>query len=222
MAIVKKKRFGLTIVLGILTIITGVYAYNVGQRRQDINYPEALDEVVAYVDDQAITLKDFAFYVAFEEMNVEEQAYVYEPGNTSKYWNLHIDGEFVRIAARNSAVDMAIHDRIFYDMALEDGVELDDEEMQFLINSQQDFLSDISDYGGIEKLGVDEEVICSSMEKAALAQKYQEVYAELNGKEISDYDFSAEGYKALLADTDYKINKEVLERLDFGNITLEH
>lgn len=222
MAIVKKKRFGLTIVLGILTIITGVYAYNVGQRRQDINYPEALDEVVAYVDDQAITLKDFAFYVAYEEMNVEEQAYVYEPGNTSKYWNLHIDGEFVRIAARNSAVDMAIHDRIFYDMALEDGVELDDEEMQFLINSQQDFLSDISDYGGIEKLGVDEEVICSSMEKAALAQKYQEVYAELNGKEISDYDFSAEGYKALLADTDYKINKEVLERLDFGNITLEH
>lgn len=222
MAIVKKKRFGLTIVLGILTIITGVYAYNVGQRRQDINYPEALDEVVAYVDDQAITLKDFAFYVAYEEMNVEEQAYVYEPGNTSKYWNLHIDGEFVRIAARNSAVDMAIHDRIFYDMALEDGVELDDEEMQFLINSQQDFLSDISDYGGLEKLGVDEEVICSSMEKAALAQKYQEVYAELNGKEISDYDFSAEGYNALLADTDYKINKEVLERLDFGNITLEH
>lgn len=222
MAIVKKKRFGLTIVLGILTIITGVYAYNVGQRRQDINYPEALDEVVAYVDDQAITLKDFAFYVAYEEMNVEEQAYVYEPGNTSKYWNLHIDGEFVRIAARNSAVDMAIHDRIFYDMALEDGVELDDEEMQFLINSQQDFLSDISDYGGLEKLGVDEEVICSSMEKAALAQKYQEVYAELNGKEISDYDFSAEGYKALLADTDYKINKEVLERLDFGNISLEH
>lgn len=222
MAIVKKKRFGLTIVLGILTIITGVYAYNVGQRRQDINYTEALDEVVAYVDDQAITLKDFAFYVAYEEMNVEEQAYVYEPGNTSKYWNLHIDGEFVRIAARNSAVDMAIHDRIFYDMALEDGVELDDEEMQFLINSQQDFLSDISDYGGLEKLGVDEEVICSSMEKAALAQKYQEVYAELNGKEISDYDFSAEGYKALLADTDYKINKEVLERLDFGNITLEH
>lgn len=222
MAIVKKKRFGLTIALGILTIITGVYAYNVGQRRQDINYPEALDEVVAYVDDQAITLKDFAFYVAYEEMNVEEQAYVYEPGNTSKYWNLHIDGEFVRIAARNSAVDMAIHDRIFYDMALEDGVELDDEEMQFLINSQQDFLSDISDYGGLEKLGVDEEVICSSMEKAALAQKYQEVYAELNGKEISDYDFSAEGYKALLADTDYKINKEVLERLDFGNITLEH
>ena len=222
MAIVKKKRFGLTIVLGILTIITGVYAYNVGQRRQDINYPEALDEVVAYVDDQAITLKDFAFYVAYEEMNVEEQAYVYEPGNTSKYWNLHIDGEFVRIAARNSAVDMAIHDRIFYDMALEDEVELDDEEMQFLINSQQDFLSDISDYGGLEKLGVDEEVICSSMEKAALAQKYQEVYAELNGKEISDYDFSAEGYKALLADTDYKINKEVLERLDFGNITLEH
>ena len=65
-------------------------------------------------------------------------------------------------------------------------------------------------------------MICSSMEKAALAQKYQEVYAELNGKEISDYDFSAEGYKALLADTDYKINKEVLERLDFGNITLEH
>lgn len=222
MAIIKKKRFGLTIVLGILTIITGVYAYNAGQRRQDINYPEALDEVVAYVDDQAISLKDFAFYVAYEEMSVEEQAYVYEPGNTSKYWNLHIDGEFVRIAARNSAVDMAIHDKIFYDMALEDGIELDDEEKQFLINSQQDFLSDISDYGGLEKLGVDEEVICLSMEKTALAQKYQEIYAELNGKEMSDYDFSAEEYKLLLADFDYKINEEVLERLEFGNITLEH
>ncbi|MEE1102242.1 MAG: hypothetical protein U0K86_12305 [Agathobacter sp.] len=218
----KNKKFRLTIILGILTVITGIISYNSGQRRQDINYPKELDSVIAEVEGKEISLRDFAFYAAYEEQVVEEEAYVYEPGNTSKYWNLHIDGEFVRIAARNSAVDMAIHDEIFYSMAVEDGITLDEEEQEFLANSQMDFLSDLSDYEGLEKLGVDEETICSSMEKVALAQKYQEIYAELNNKDVSDYDFNAKAYKALLAEKEYKINEDVLKRLVFGNITLGH
>lgn len=216
------KKYMLTIFLGILTIITGVYAYNAGQDKKKINYKKELDQVVATVDGTDISLKDFAFYVAYEENIVEEQAYVYDPSDTNKYWNLHIDGEFVRIAARNSAVDMAIHDEIFYEMAMAEEISLNNSERKCLENSQMDFWSDLTDYDKQKELGIKEEDIDAAMEKVAIAQKYQEIFAELNNKDVEEFDFSGEAYKALLEETEYQINTEVLEKITFGNVTLEH
>lgn len=61
----KNKKFRLTIILGILTVITGIISYNSGQRRQDINYPKELDSVIAEVEGKEISLRDFAFYAAY-------------------------------------------------------------------------------------------------------------------------------------------------------------
>lgn len=216
------KKYMLTIFLGILTIITGVYAYNAGQDKKKINYKKELNQVVATVDGTDISLKDFAFYVAYEENIVEEQAYVYDPSDTNKYWNLHIDGEFVRIAARNSAVAMAIHDEIFYEMAMAEEISLNNSERKCLENSQMDFWSDLTDYDKQKELGIKEEDIDAAMEKVAIAQKYQEIFAELNNKDVEEFDFSGEAYKALLEETEYQINTEVLEKITFGNVTLEH
>lgn len=100
-----------------LAVIAGVYAYNYHDMKQNIVYNEHLDDVAVTVNGKELTLRDMAFYVAFEEMNVEKQALVYDSGNPNKYWNIHTNGEFVRVTARKAAMSMAIHDEIFYEMA---------------------------------------------------------------------------------------------------------
>jgi hypothetical protein len=50
----------------------------------------------------------------------------------------------------------------------------------------------------------------------------QTIYAEENGKDYEDYDFSGEAYEELLAAQKYKIRETIWKRLGFGNITLEH
>ncbi len=216
------KKYWLTIVLGIIVIFLGYRAMNQDSKILKVDYLSRHSETAVTVNGEKLTFKDMAFYIAYEEMLVEKQAELYNPDDTAKYWNLHIDGEFVRITARQSAMSMAIHDEIFYQMALEEGISLTDQDMVELENNQDDFWSDFADLDGDEKLGVTREDIDSTMEKIAIAQKYQAIYAQLQGADYEDYDFSGELYDSLLEENNYKINKNVWEKLDFGNIILSH
>ena len=87
------------------------------------------------------------------------------------------NGEFVRVAARKAAMSMAIHDEIFYEMAKERALHLLTTKKAALKNSEKDFWYDLSDIDGAKKLGVEKKDIYSSMEKSAIARKYQEIYA---------------------------------------------
>ena len=72
-----------------LAVIAGVYAYNYHDMKQNIVYNEHLEDVAVNVNGKELTLRDMAFYVAYEEMNVEKQALVYDSDNPNKYWNIH-------------------------------------------------------------------------------------------------------------------------------------
>ena len=76
-------------------------------------------------------------------------------------------------------MSMAIHDEIFYEMAKKESITLTDDEKAALKNSEKDFWYDLSDIDGAKKLGVEKKDIYSSMEKSAIARKYQEIYAGL-------------------------------------------
>lgn len=217
------KKYIVTIILGVMVIITGTMAIRSGNLRRPLNYPSSLDVVAITVGDTEITLRDMAFYVAYEEMEVEKQAVVYDPEDPNKYWNIHTDGEFVKVAAKNAAIQMAIHDQIFCQMAEADGVTLEASDYEYIRNSESDFISDLEDYEGLEKLGVTEEDICNSMERVALAQKYQQMYAEMNGENMEAYDFTGDAYKELVEKNyEYKIKEKIWERIRFGNVILEH
>ncbi len=104
----KIRKHITTIILAVLAVIAGVYAYNYHDMKQNIVYNEHLEDVAVTVNGKELTLRDMAFYVAYEEMNVEKQALVYDSDNPNKYWNIHTNGEFVRVAARKAAMSMAI------------------------------------------------------------------------------------------------------------------
>lgn len=216
------RKYLVTIVLGIMVIALGYASLQRGNGQKLLAYPECLEDTAVTVNGRAITFREAALYVAYEENEVQQQAIVYDPDKTNRYWNLHIDGEFVRIAARNAATQMLIHDEIFYQMAAQEELELSEEERDSLENDFYDFWSDLVEDGKDEHLGVSEEDIHTAMEHMALAQKYQEIYAVIMGESTEAYDFTGEAYQELLEDNKYWINEDVWSRIKFGNITLKH
>ena len=102
-----------------------------GVRVKTIDFKEHLDETVLELDGEKYPLRELAFYVAYEEQLIQQQALAYDATNPNAYWNTHINGHFMRVYARNEAMNMLIHDLIFYEMALELGMELDQEEIDY-------------------------------------------------------------------------------------------
>lgn len=217
-----RKKYLVTLILSVLVIILGWYSIQNGSSRTKLVYADSLDQVAAEVNGVELTLRNLAFYVAYEEAEVEERAIVYNPDNTNQFWNIHTDGTFVRLAARNAAIQMAVHDEIFYRMAVEEGIELNEAEETMLLNSINDFWLDLTDNGKEIKLGITQEDIASAMRKIAYVQKYQLIYAELHGQDYEDYDFPEDAYQELLEEQEYRIYNKVWNRVDFGNVTLEH
>ena len=96
-----------------------------GVRQKTIVLTEHLDDTVLQLDGQKYPLRKLAFYIAYEEQTVQEQALLYNADDPNKYWNTHINGHFVRVRAREEAMNLAIHDFIFYNLAQEMDMELD-------------------------------------------------------------------------------------------------
>ena len=216
------KKYKITFFLLILVIVTGVIAVDTRKSREDIVYPESLDMVLATVEGEEIDLRDFAIYVAHQETSVQKQAVIYDAKNTRAYWNMHTDGVFISHAARSEAMSMAIHDELFYQLYGELELTFTDEELQILNNDVEDFWSDLTDEGKEQRLGISKEDIYQSMYKIACAQKAQFIYAQMNGVKYEDYDFYKEEFLKFLDNYQYQVNDRVLNRLDFGDITLTH
>ncbi|MFR6392559.1 MAG: hypothetical protein ACLUN0_06485 [Roseburia sp.] len=60
------------------------------------------------------------------------------------------------------------------------------------------------------------------LEKAALAQKYQNQIAAENNSDFDGYSAGAEPYEQILKKHKYELNEKLWDRVDFGNIILNH
>lgn len=190
--------------------------------RAEIVYRESLDEVVATVEGADITLRDFAVYVAHQEDEVQDQALAYDESDTRKYWNVRTEMGFMNQVARNEAMSMAIHDMLFFQLYQELDIVLSEEEQAYLQNDVEDFWLDLVDEEKDLKLGIAKEDVYNTMYRIACAQKAQFVYAGMNGVEYRDFDYAEEEFLDFLEDYEYDVKDNVLNRLDFGDITLEH
>ena len=216
------KRWIITIILCVLVIALGLFSRWKNRQLAPIDYKNSLGKTVFEINGTSLTLRDMAFYVTYEEAEVAKQAIAYDEKDPKHYWNTRLNGTYVRVAARNAAIQMAIHDELFYQMAMEEGIELTEEEEASYRLTEQDFWQDMVDAEKDVRLGVTEQDIAETMHKIALAQKYQEIYAALQNGEKDDYNFSEEAYKQLLEKQKYKINEKVWKRVSFGTITLDY
>lgn len=215
------KKFKILWVLSFFMLLLAVVSVADRNGKATIVYYESLEEVIATVQSEPLTLRDFAVYVAHQEAEVEEQALIYDSKNTNKYWNVHTNGQFIRYTARDSALQMAIHDMLFYQLAKEMNLSLSEEEKTYVANDVYDFWMDLTDKGKEKKLGISQEDVRIAYEKIALAEKAQFLYAQMDGVEYEEYNYGKEAYERFLSDYTYEIEESVLDRLKFGNITLE-
>lgn len=56
-------------------------------------YRESLDEVAAQINDETLTLRDMAFYVGYEEYQIQQEALVYDPDDPNRYWSMRVEGD---------------------------------------------------------------------------------------------------------------------------------
>lgn len=216
------KKYRVLWIFSIIMLVLALVSMEESESRQSLTYNESLDAVVATVQGEEITLREFAIYVAYQEAEVEAQALVYNPKEPKEYWGLHTNGQFIKIAARNAAMDMAIHDELFYQLSLGLKLTFSEEEYEILNNDVMDFWYDLTEDGKEDKLGITKEDVYNAMYKIACAQKSQLIHAQMRGLDYSDYDFSSEEYLEFLSEYEYSIDNKILERIDFGDVTLEH
>ena len=173
------KRWIITIILCVLIIVLGLFSRWKNRQLAPIDYKNSLEKTVFEINGTSLTLRNMAFYVTYEEAEVAKQAMEYDEEDPKQNWNTRLKGTYVRVAARNAAIQMAIHDELFYQMAMEEGIELTDEEEKSYRMTEQDFWGDMVEADKDVRIGVSEKDIAETMHKIAFAQKYQEIDAAL-------------------------------------------
>lgn len=217
----KKLNIRFTSVLLLIVLVLGAVSISAGGRRNYFVYGDSLEEVAAVVDGNGLTLRDLAFYIAYEENLIEEEAVIYDPQDTGKYWRICSEGSSTRSEGKAAAMELAIHDAIFYQLAQAEGIELNEAEERYAANVQADFWSDFGENISRE-LGVDKADLEAVMRKLAYAQKYQSLLAKMQDVNVEEYDISGEKYQELLKEHDWEIREKVWERVHFGSITVAH
>ncbi|MCR5273248.1 MAG: hypothetical protein K6E13_09765 [Lachnospiraceae bacterium] len=213
-----KKRFIITTVC--LVLIAANVVYMKVQKNTKSEYLKSMNEIVVTVDGKDYVLSDIAYYIAKQETKVQEEAILYNPDDANEFWNVHTNGKFIRLAAKENTMSRAIHDFIFIDMANERDVTLTEEELMYAENNAVDFWDDL----GEERqalIGIDYEKLKDTVLDEALAEKMVKIFAEENDKSPSNYDYDASAYEKMLADHTYTINEDLWGDFTFGWITIK-
>lgn len=207
----------------IVCVAVVVYALlTMGEGRGHLDYNAHLDDVAVNIDGEDVTFRDLAFYILYEERKVEEQAKVYNHDYTKDYWNLYTNETFIQSASKDVVINMAIHDHLFYQLAVAEGLDVlsasEEDELAFAIT---DFWEDLLDIQW-EKLPCDEETINNQIRIAAIAEKYQNKLAAENGPSQAAYKYDGYYYEQIRDAHTIKINNKLWDRFVLGDITLKH
>ena len=128
---------------------------------------------------------------------------------------------FLRDEGKQAVLDMAVHDEIFYQMAVAEGLELTPQEEEHIANDRYDFWSDLGEEERAA-LGISEDTLLWSIRKIALAEKEQQLLAEIKQCSFEEYSLGGQAYERLLSEHEYTVAEDIWERVPFGSVTVKH
>ena len=67
------RKYMVTIVLGVLVILLGMFTIRSAGSRKELSYTECLDQTAVTVNGQKVTFREAALYVAYEEQSVQAE-----------------------------------------------------------------------------------------------------------------------------------------------------
>ncbi len=188
-------------------------------RIHEVNFWSNLDKKVLTVDNNEYTLRDMVMYVAYEENLVEDQANIYDSSNPLSYWNVHTNGEFVRVRARTEAMNMAISDIIFSDIGHEYGVKLSVAEDAHAGMVFSDFWDDLSEAQQELMADVYDDMKATAL-SMAYAQKSREIYAESIGVTVDDISVDSTIYDEIKTRYNIVVEESIWKGIGFGKVTI--
>lgn len=215
----KKKPVIILLILAAVLVLIFLLTMLFSKGREKLVYRENLDLVAVTVEGEELTLSDLAFYVAYEEGEVQKQALIYDRDHPIRYWNIHTNDEFIRITARKAAVDMMLHDHVYAREAAEKGYSLTEEEKTLCDSAASDFWSDL---GSDQKaaLGISEETVYDTCRNIGLAEKYLSRVSEESGRDLALYETGGKLWEEKRDGMDIRYHDAVLSRVEMGTITV--
>ncbi len=177
-------------IFGICVLLLVCYSFYLNwQKEKNIFvYEEHLDDIVVTVGNQSVTLREFGYYIAKMEKEIQEKALIYNDKDPMEYWNVHfsagLDSGYMFEYAWNYALADCVCDLIFTQKAQEEGYSLSEngykqaktqaEELYTMLSTEQ-----------IKKTGLTMDLITIVEERRILVQSYTNSFMEEN--ELSGY-----------------------------------
>lgn len=206
-----------------LLVFSALLIYVAAQygNQNQFEYRESLEKVIFTLDGTEYRLGDLTYYIARQELRIEEQAEIYDAEDTNKFWAIHTNGTFFRLAGKKAALDMAVHDMLLCAEAGERGLELDGEEQSYADDAAADFSYELTQEQK-DRTGLTDEKIYEMTQKAALAEKYQGILAKENDRNFGAFDYNGKAYEEMLGEHTLKIEEKLWDKVPFGNVALDH
>lgn len=188
----KKKQYNRIVIIVVLVcvfLLGGAVIYSRWQEEKNVYvYEEHLEDIVATVDQQAITLRELGYYIVKMEKMVQEQALIYNSDDPMEYWNMHLSAGIYSGYMFEYAWDYAladcICDLIFEKMAREEGYGLSEEELQQVKKRAEETYAVLSGEQ-IYKTGLTIDLVMKIEERRQLVELY--AGSRLQTDEISGY-----------------------------------
>ena len=188
-------------------------------------YEEHLNDIVVTVGEQPVTLREFGYYIAKMEKDVQEKALIYNPKDPMEYWNVHfsagLDSGYMFEYAWNYALADCICDLIFSQKAQDEGYNLSENGYKQAKIQAEEFYTMLSTEQ-IEKTGLTMDLITMVEERRLLVQSYTNSFMEEN--ELSGYiDNIMEcisGNNSMVMESQVICNEDMENNIRMGTITV--
>lgn len=188
-------------------------------------YEEHWNDIVVTVGEQPVTLREFGYYIAKMEKDVQEKALIYNPKDPMEYWNVHfsagLDSGYMFEYAWNYALADCICDLIFAQKAKDEGYSLSEngyrqaqiqaEELYTMLSTEQ-----------IEKTGLTIDSIKMIEERRLLVQLYTKSFMgenELSGY-IGNIMNCISGNTSMAMESEVVCNEDMKNNIRMGTITV--
>lgn len=225
----KKRIIIIVAVIVVILTILGVDRYL--KVKNAFVYRNHLDEVVMYIDDEAILLKEFSYYVYTVEDYFNQQAFVYNPDNLLDYWNTFYksgqDSMFVSTLAKNTAFETFVYEYIlaeeYGNVSEKSGIS---QEREAQIEEEAEFIYDELTTKQRDNSGLTVEIIKAALKRKEEATMYGEYLldtADFTGYEwdkASQVSYSGGYYKDQILSKHRVTTVNFWEDIKFGRITV--
>ncbi len=222
----KNKDLSKWYLIAIVAIIVSIVAFAVIRSENKKNnafvFQENLDENVITIDDTNIKLKEAAYYIMVIESNVNEFALEYDTKNPYAYWNLYLnDGtnsNFLRVEAKQNALDACIRDGIYYEEAKKQGIKLDEKEKK---QCGEDAESQFNVLTGKQQQVTSYKLadMYSIIVKIAIIKKYMSILMD-EGYTEEELDFGGDYYEDVKSGYNVEINNDIWDEVNLGKLTI--